>query len=718
VDDGYDDNGYSDHDDGTYGQCRADWDGGPAWLIIKIEHGKGDVHAVVPAPFDLVGDTVDSNGLFLNPRWGWEADPRSRVKPASNGMQSPQDPWPDPNQLCNGFTYVTGDPGNGISLGQPPCTNQIGPHDIDSPAGLPSDLNNAGCSWFGGRSGALHGHVNWWPATVTGHIIWRGHMTGLGFDPRDPLKFPPEHGDDDYCFYLFPANEGLGNFAEQYRGVIEAEMDSDETVDHFGSGWWNSFHDTVDQASPKWDYSGDSPASRMINSQKAIITGLVGIDEEHEGHSELHPIYAMAIQVNPIDYTTTYDPNKEANNDRWAVFARNWGDEGYCSQDQHPWDVPEVSIFIPEPVPSSDYAILEQEFVPSGGDKPLIVQHGKVPGGIVIKFGLGSPDNRPMVDGFLRIQWIPYERPSIGPVTTGSRPVPSEARDHRGENVPARPPVSTESRDHRSENVPARPPVSTESRDHRGESVPARPPITTEALAVPSGNVGLLPLMFGQSRPSQEMITAVLARKTEEPKLNLLKGLSPDKITWVKQQLKKPPVSKNTAKINASRVALPADMSPHRAAKITPPKMRTVYDKVRAEKLRHLREVLCAAHDNNIPDLPGVCRDVVVLPRGRPIPERPLPPRPIPPDDVGPPGAHRGECRQRFHHEFLSTWSQHSERSHVYRSSISRLSIRSAASCCSKRSCVDWLTRAGVDSTKVGFGMSSCSICNEWNHHA
>jgi hypothetical protein len=224
--------------------------------------------------------------------------------------------------------------------------------------------------------------------------------------------------------------------------------------------------------------------------------------------------------------------------------------------------------------------------------------------------------------------------------------------------------------------------------------------------------------MFGQSRPSQEMITAVLARKTEEPKLNLLKGLSPDKITWVKQQLKKPPVSKNTAKINASRVALPADMSPHRAAKITPPKMRTVYDKVRAEKLRHLREVLCAAHDHNIPDLPGVCRDVVVLPRGRPIPERPLPPRPIPPDDVGPPGAHRGECRQRFHHEFLSTWSQHSERSHVYRSSISRLSIRSAASCCSKRSCVDWLTRAGVDSTKVGFGMSSCSICNEWNHHA
>ncbi len=637
VDNGYDDNGYSDHDDGTDGQCRSDWDGGPAWLLVKIEHGKGDVHAVVPAPFDLVPDGVDSNGLSLNPKWGWEADPGSRVKPASNGTQSPQDPWPDPNQLCDGFTYLHGDPENGISLGLPPCTNQIGPHDIDSPRGLPNDINNIGCTVFGGRSGALHGHVNWWPATVSGHIIWHGHMTGIGFDPSDPTKFPPEHGDDDYCFYLFPANGGLGNFAEEYRGVIESEMDSDETVDHFGSGWWQSFHDAVDHASPQWDYSGGTPAAQMINAQKAIITGLVGIDEEHDGHSELHPIYAMAIQVNPLDYTTTYDPNKEADNDRWAVFARNWGDEGFCSQDQHYWDIPEVSIFIPEPVPSSDYAILEQEFFGSGGDKPLTVQHSKVTGGVLIKFGLGAPDNRPMVDGFLRIHWVPSE----GTVT--SRPIPSESRDHRRENVPARPPVTTESRpipsgprDHRGGNVPARPPLTTEShpipsepRDHRGGNVPARPPATTESSPIPSRDIGGLPLMFG-SRPSEEMIAAMLARKREEPKLNLLKGLSPDKITWVKQQLKKPPVAKNTAKIDASRVALPADMSPHRApAKITRSKMRTVYDTVRAEKFRHLREVLCAAHDNEIPDLPGVCSDVFGPPHHRPAPilTRPTPSR-------------------------------------------------------------------------------------------
>ncbi len=599
VDDGYDDNGYWNHDDGTDGQCKMQQDGGPAWLTVRIEHNKGAAQSAVPSPFDLVSDTTDSNGLFLNPKWGWEADPRSHNPPYSNGRQSITDFSPDPEKLCDGFAYAGGDPNNGISFGAPPCTSQIGPHDIDSPAGValgsPPQVNSAACTLFGGRSGALHGHVNWWPATITGHIIWHGHMTGLGFDPMNAYKLPPEHGDDDYCFYLDPTNNGLGNISAEYQGWIESEMDSDETVDHFGSGWWKGFRDAVDQARPEWDYSGGTPAAMMINPQEAIITGLVGIDEEHDGHSELHPIYAMAIHANPIDYSVTYDPIKVANSDRWAVFARNWGDEGFCSQDQHLWDIPEISIFIPEPLPSSDYAILDQEFSGSGGDKPLTVEHSKVPGGVVIKFGLGSPDNRPMIDGFVRIHWV----------TIDSSP---------GVTRPSRPPIDTDLHLDGHSSTGSRLPIEGHSLND------TRSRIGTDSHSFSPKDLQML--MFGEASPTKEMIDSVLARKREEPKYNLLKGLSPDKIAWVKQQLKEPSTVKNTTKINATRVVLPAEMSPHRVARITPPRMRAVYDTVRAEKLRHLREVLCAAHDNNIPDLPGVCSDVVIPPRGRPTPPR------------------------------------------------------------------------------------------------
>jgi len=515
TDDDYSDNGYHDHDDGTEDQCRRNRDGGPAWVVVKIEHDK--IPPIrVPAPFDIVADMVDANGLPLNPKWGWEANPASRKPPFSNGKQFATDPHPDAAQVCDGFRYVNpDDSGGGIRLGTPPCTTQIGPNDIDVPGGI----NDRLCKLFGPGPGILSGHVNWWPATITGVIRWAGHITGIQVDGN----LHEHHGDDDYGFYLFPSNNSLMTLHRS--DFIEAEMDSDETVDHFGSQWWNSFHAAVDSWSPEWDNANPlAPASQMINWKEAMITGLVNIDQEH-GHSELHPIYALAIRL-----------NKDANDDRWAIFARNWGNQGFCSQDQHYWNVSSVSIFIPEPVPASDYALLDQDLF---ANKSVTVQHGKVPGGIVIKFDLGAPENRAMVDGSLRIRWVPL----TGAAGTMARPA----------------------------------------------------------------------LMFGPSQPSARMMAVV--PKREEGSFGLLKGLAPDKIAMAQQQLKKPPAVKNTFKIQALRVVLPPGMTPQAVARIAPPRMRAVRDTARAEKLRHQLQVLCAAHNNNIPGLPRACTDAVAPPR-------------------------------------------------------------------------------------------------------
>ena len=142
------------------------------------------------------------------------------------------------------------------------------------------------------------------------------------------------------------------------------EFDSDETIDHFHTPWWKAFHQAVDLNTSASDFISrveadpsvlEDPAElarwqdqqtlqqqlnqvyAMIGDSRpggkgkfAIVTGLLGLDTEHAGaQAELHPAYAVAIRVND-------DPSDET----WAIFVRNWGNEGYCSSLPHPVDFP------------------------------------------------------------------------------------------------------------------------------------------------------------------------------------------------------------------------------------------------------------------------------------------------------------------------------------------------------------------------------------------
>jgi hypothetical protein len=68
-DDGYGDNGYYSHDDGTQDQCKGV---GNAYVVLTITHGGNPPPPSAAAPFDLVWDAEDDNGIPLNPKWGWQ----------------------------------------------------------------------------------------------------------------------------------------------------------------------------------------------------------------------------------------------------------------------------------------------------------------------------------------------------------------------------------------------------------------------------------------------------------------------------------------------------------------------------------------------------------------------------------------------------------------------------------------------------------------------
>lgn len=274
-DDGYSDNGYWGHDNGTSDQCK---NVGNAYVVVTITHVSTPIPTPTPtaSPFDLVLANFDDNGILLNPKWAWQLPPH------------PQ--FPDPGNFPNPDV-------SNCSSGSTNCTTQ--PTTTDD-----SKSCKVG-GWFGQGTG--NGHRNWAPGTYEGMIYWESHSSRIA--------------DDDYNIRLVPPNgAGLttanGVVAATGEKSIEMEFNAGETIDHFDTPWWNQFHQAVDKSF--------SAASQMISNRYAIATGLIGLDCDHSCATELHPVWAMAIRVND-------DPSDEV----WAIFIRRWGDEGFCSDNQH-----------------------------------------------------------------------------------------------------------------------------------------------------------------------------------------------------------------------------------------------------------------------------------------------------------------------------------------------------------------------------------------------
>ena len=414
-DDNYGDNGYWGQDAGTQGQCRI----GNGWVehafvFVSVVHGGAPPPPKNFKPFDLsvnsinpANRAVDDNLILFNPVWA--------------AQLAPQHPLP---------SAATCDPSNRPSDPKD-CTTQVTAWDG-------SDVCTVR-GWFTGDAG---GHRNWAAGTYQGRLYWEAHSA--------------PGTDDDYNFRLVPPDRaGLttdsGKTDATGEPSLGLEFDSDETIDHFTTPWWSALHAAVDaddkayadykeairlsQQNPpipidvakfKAAYDHQHAALTAITDGRTVIAvGLVGLDGAHGYYTELHPVWAIAIQTND-------DPNDEV----WAIFAMRWGGEGFCSGDQHylddlqgnqlvfrlPWRAGATGVQA-----AAGTMFLSRLGQASGpGVSPVSGQ------GVLVSFGLPAPDvgHYERVNGELHLHWTGVFKP--GRVQLGGRLVARSASGGAG----------------------------------------------------------------------------------------------------------------------------------------------------------------------------------------------------------------------------------------------------------------------------------------------
>jgi len=326
-DDGYSDNGYYAHDDGTEDQCKSDpthgKDGGPAHVTLTIYRGVPPDTITTRFDFDVLSNQFDPNGLPYNPMWSWQTRPENQGKTPNTSS-------------CHNFSTresTLGIPDLVMSPYFGDCTDQADMSSVD----LPSGTNATVCRWWAALhlSDTFPGHVNWFPVTLEGHGGWG------------------DHGADDDYTYTFrkcptadpcpvPGDPQPNPLSVNGRDGLHVEFDSDETIDNFHTSEWDQLHNAVDAWSSAKGILTDcnthqipctpeqiAALQKTIDSMPTffnghtVLTGMFGMDGEHGMKAEMHPVYAFATLRDGME--------NSADDEVWLMFVRNQGDEGYCS---------------------------------------------------------------------------------------------------------------------------------------------------------------------------------------------------------------------------------------------------------------------------------------------------------------------------------------------------------------------------------------------------
>ena len=386
-DDDYSDNGYSHHDDGTEDQCKNI---GPAQVRVVITRGVtgtgGDTGRFA---FNLVWSEPAPGGLPLNPQWAWQ-------KRIENLGAIPD------TSLCHNFSktvQATG-PNGQIFLVRvadfADCTDQTGPNNVDVPDGFNSFI----CG-FENTNGFI-GHVNWFPVTFVGRAGWGDHGV-----------------DDDYTFEFFRDGNPL---SVSGRPGLHAEFDSEETIDNFTTDEWKSFHEAVDASksakgllqqcntnnfcsaalTDELKKSIDLP--KTLFDGQTILTGMYGLDCEHDCKGELHPLYAMATKRDRFE-------NDQAD-EVWLMFVRNVGDEGYCSSQLWKASFTNYTFRLPWRDGMGSVEVLwgvnKSQFEGTPGTSGPSITYKSGPGlnaGVYVSFTLPPASQSPLIDGALHLKW-------------------------------------------------------------------------------------------------------------------------------------------------------------------------------------------------------------------------------------------------------------------------------------------------------------------------
>lgn len=139
------------------------------------------------------------------------------------------------------------------------------------------------------------------------------------------------------------------------------------------------------------------------------------MERSETNSSELHPVYAMAIHVQD-------DPN----DDQWAILARNWGDEGFCSHGKETAEINTLSLLIPR-ANASNVAVLNSTRFYSRADSTWSYTYTPAPGGVLVTFNLGPPVVENLISGLLQLRWTFPPGAPAGVARASAAPVSSAA---------------------------------------------------------------------------------------------------------------------------------------------------------------------------------------------------------------------------------------------------------------------------------------------------
>jgi hypothetical protein len=357
----YGDNGYWGHDNGTENQC-AGAHGGAAEVTLTITHNAVTAApAGDVAPFDLFWDAVDANAIPLGARWGEQ-------------INHDRNPASHPTGLAGDLICAT-----------PwllPCTTQA--PSLDG-ASFPNSW--VSCDHLGGP---LNGHANWGPGTYEGALSWESKS-----DAGD---------DDDYSINL--STLGNAGATEGRPEGYHIEFDSNETIDNFGSSWWHTLQHAVDN-----ENTFPTPQD-LLNNDFAIVTGLVDLDCAHPCSGELHPVYALALRQ---IFDTRYE--------LWALFVRNWGNEGGCSSDDHPLFLAnnQYTVMLPWSTGATSVTFGKQTTFLTNTAAASMPPATILPGvGVQLTFNLPPPGDHGLIDGVVELSYGgPPAKPAPSPALPG-----------------------------------------------------------------------------------------------------------------------------------------------------------------------------------------------------------------------------------------------------------------------------------------------------------
>jgi hypothetical protein len=316
YDNDFSSNGYYSHDDGTDGKCAGV---GPAWFEATVVTPKKPIeysHFEKGKSFDLTWvldkSSVDDNGLPLNPLWSYQVEHPDAAPPDFSGLCAPK---------------------GTLDINAGTCTSQSVTYDDNT------DKSLEVFSYCNTGQTVYDGHINWQVVTYLGGLYFRA------FSGEWP-------NDDDVNFGL--ETDGQNGQTKAFEGPdtgIGLEFKNSDTLANYNAEVWSNL-----ETPPGLISLGGSNPKVFGQGEPAVVTGLMGIDGVHIGYTELHPTFALAVEV---AFTQASDGSQDQT---WAFFIRNAGNEGSCAHEEHYW---------PSGLGDSTYAI--QLPWPSGAESVQVV---------------------------------------------------------------------------------------------------------------------------------------------------------------------------------------------------------------------------------------------------------------------------------------------------------------------------------------------------------